>query len=278
MIIKGYQDWLSLNEEKDSGYYTYNHPSVAGSIYRKLKTGNWRVLRPGMSTFQNLTAGDVAKRIENLESRAVDRPLRLLFVGDSNTASTTGGMYYGWWINNILNESSLFSFSAKNRVEIERLAKHGEATQWMIDNLTTKLASVQKGFYDIITILGGSNDIWGGNSDFEKVKTNIKKLVKLAEDHGATAVVVSPPSKLFYTPRGESKEGDQKLDELKKLVDWEKATYPGRFIDFNLITSPEGGATAGDFEADKRHLKPEPKHKELAEKWIEIIYWGTGPV
>lgn len=276
MWIKDYSKWRMINEEKRPGYYLF--PKLKDSIYRKLKSGGWEVRRPGSTSFQGLVKGDVESRVDRLEVDARPVTLNLLFVGDSNTASAARGEFYGWWVDRLL-DNPLDINSTEDRVTVETVAKGGEGTQWMIDNLTTHLASKSKGFYDIITILGGSNDIWNGTSpkDAEYVKTNIQSLVKLAEDHGARAVVISPPSKLFHTPRGSSTEGDKKLDELQKLVDWEKETYAGRFINFNWITSPAGGATEADFEADRRHLKPEPKHRELAQLWIQKIYWGAGP-
>lgn len=269
MWIKGYQNWRRLNEAeaKRPGYYKW--PALKDSIYRKQRNGNWQVKRPGSEGFQDLVKGDVDSRKENLENGAVPLKLNLLFVGDSNTASAAGGKFYGWWIQQQLGS---------DLVSIERVAKGGEGTQWMIDNLTTHLATLPRGYYDIISILGGSNDIWGGR-DFDYTKTRVETLVKLAEDHGARAVVVSPPSKEFH-PAVVAKESDamKKLAELSKFVQWEVNTYGKDFVNFNWLTSPAGGAILADFEKDGRHLKPQPKHEELAKRWIEKIYWGSGPV
>ena len=268
MRIKEYQNWKNIFEAKAKkpGYYKW--AKLKDSIYRKQRNGNWQVKRPGASGFQDLTVGDVDSREKNLESGAIPVKLNLLFVGDSNTASAAGGKFYGWWVQQQLGSE---------KVSIERVAKGGEGTQWMIDNLTQHLSSKTNGYYDIISILGGSNDIWGGQN-FDYTKTRVEALVKMAEDHGARAVVVSPPSKEFY-PAVVAKESDamKKLAELSKLVKWEVDTYGDNFVNFNWLTSPAGGATVADFEQDARHLKPQPKHEELAKRWVEKIYWGAGP-
>lgn len=260
---------MLINEAESNqaaGYYRW--PSKPESLYRKLKSGKWQVTFPGAKGFMDLTKGDVQQRVANLEKSAQPEPMNLLFVGDSNTASTSGGKFYGWWIQKLL----------QNRVNIERVAKGGEGTQWMIDNLGPHLAGKNKGYYSIITILGGSNDIWGGR-DFEYTKTRIETLVRMAEEHGARAVVVSPPSKEFLPDVVKGLDWTKpKLAELKKFVDWEKQTYGDRFVNFNWITSPAGGAKVSDFESDGRHLRPQPKHEELAKHWIQKIYWGIGPV
>jgi lysophospholipase L1-like esterase len=280
MWIKKYQDWNRVFEDKKSGYYTY--PTLPDSIYRKLPSGGWQVKRPELSKFVELTQGDVEERKENLETRAQDKVLNLLFVGDSNTASAAGGKFYGWWAGQRLNADV-----SQPRVTVDRVAKGGEGTTWMIDNLRTRLSQKGANYYDIITILGGSNDIWGGDHDAEYVKTNIQTLVQMATDHGARAVVISPPSKELYVqkkkedpavPKKEKTSQENKLNELAKLVKWETDTYGDNFINFNWITSPGGGARIEDFESDVRHLKPEPKHKELGDLWIYKIFWGSGPV
>lgn len=282
MWIKKYQDWNRVFEDKRSGYYTY--PTLPDSIYRKLPSGGWQVKRPELSKFVELTKGNVEERKENLETRAQDKVLNLLFVGDSNTASTTGGKFYGWWAGQRLNADISQS---QPRVTVDRVAKGGEGTTWMIDNLRTRLSQKGANYYDIITILGGSNDIWGGDHTAEYVKTNIQTLVQMATDHGARAVVISPPSKELYVqkkkedpavPEKEKTSQENKLKELAKLVKWETDTYGDNFINFNWITSPGGGARIEDFESDARHLKPEPKHKELSDLWIYKIFWGSGPV
>lgn len=282
MWIKKYQDWSRIFEDKTAGYYKWL--SLPNSIYRKLPSGGWQVKREGMKEFTELVKGDTEERTENLERSATDETLNLLFVGDSNTASAAGGKFYGWWIAERLNADIS---RAKPRVTIDKVAKGGEGTTWMIENLTAHLAQKGNNYYDIITILGGSNDMWGGSKTAEQVKINIQALVKLAEDHGARAVVVSPPSKELYvkkvkadpaTNKKDKQAQDDKLAELSKLVLWEKETYGDSFINFNWITSPAGGAKIEDFESDARHLKPEPKHKELADLWIYKIFWGVGPV
>jgi lysophospholipase L1-like esterase len=280
--IKKYQDWKRIFEDKAAGYYTW--PSLPDSIYRKLPNQTWQVKRPTEDKFIDLSRGNTTERIENLENLAQDRTVNLLFVGDSNTASAAGGKFYGWWIAQELNNRA-----SRPRVTVDRVAKGGEGTDWMIDNLRTHLAQKKGKYYDIITILGGSNDIWNGPhpKKAEVVQANIQTLVKMVKAHGARAVVVSPPSKEFYVNKMKAntslskeniKDQEIKLSELSKLVKWEAETYGNRFINFNWITSPGGGATIENFEKDARHLKPDPMHKKLGDLWINKIFWGLGPV
>lgn len=262
MLIK---EDAPAGNSKVAGYYIW--PNRLDAMYRKLLSGKWQVSFPKSKEWIDLVKGNVQERTKNLENGAQPAELNLLFVGDSNTASASGGKFYGWWIQRLLGY----------RVNIERVAKGGKGTQWMIDNLGPHLAGKPKGHYSIISILGGSNDIWGGR-DFDYTKTRIETLVRMAEDHGARAVVISPPSKEFLPDVVKGEEWTKpKLAELKKFVEWEKATYGNRFLNFNWITSPKGGAKVSDFENDGRHLRPQPKHEELAKIWIQKIYWGIGP-
>lgn len=272
MKIPKFIDWEKLYESTSSGnrpgYYSWGNLS---SIYRKLKNGTWQVKTKGSSNFIDLVKGDINTREENLDAAATPIKLNLLFVGDSNTASVAGGKFYGWWIQQKLGA---------NNVSITSLAKHGMGTNWMISNLQSHLASKPKGFYNIITILGGSNDVWNGTdkpAEANAVSANIQALESMASAHGARVIIISPPSKRFQ-PDVISKESlaIKRLGILSKVVDWEKNTYGDRFINFNWMTSPEGGATEADFESDKRHLKPN-KHEELANMWISRVYWGVGP-
>jgi lysophospholipase L1-like esterase len=261
--LKRYKDWISINEEKDPGYYIYQ--KLPGSVYRKNLKGKWEVKRPQFGKYISLQKGDVGSRIETLEKTSTPKKLNILFVGDSNTASAAGGKFYGWWIKNKLGD----------KVEIEKVAKGGEGTQWMIDNLKTHLDKGNK--YDVISILGGSNDIWNPSNPLtlEEIKTNIKTLVEMATKNGAKVVVISPPSKEFY-PDVVNKDPKalEKLKITEQLKEWEKSTYGDNFIDFNFITSPKGGAKESDFQEDLRHLRPQPKHEQLANLWINNIYWG----
>ena len=105
--------------------------------------------------------------------------LKLLFVGDSNTDNT-------------------YSYADKIKkrfpnITVEKVAKHGEGTKWMVENLENKL---KDNTYDIITFLGGSNDVYGGNVPLQTTKNNILKIRQMIKDNGAKAILVTPPIKI----------------------------------------------------------------------------------
>lgn len=144
----------------------------------------------------------------------------ILFVGDSNT-------FYPW--------SYADQFIANfPKVRSKKLAKIGVKTDWMLTELKKELA---KNKYDVVCILGGSNDIYGG-STVEKAKSNLASMFTLVNKSGGWAIGITPPSKKYFTRRKAN------LDEmLFTLWDWYwsgwafKNTGLGRWIDFIEITS-----------------------------------------
>ena len=262
--LKRYKDWIELNEKesfRSPGYYTQNkNPNF---IYRKNTKGKWEFSEKNKFKFIPLQGGDTG--IKSLEKYSMPIKLRILFVGDSNTASTRFGKFYGWWVK----------YNLGDNVIIDKIAKGGQGTLWMIENLKKHLSEGKK--YDVISILGGSNDIWNPSNSLtlEEVKNNIKPLVEIASRNSSRVVVISPPSKEFYPPVvNKNPEALGRLKITEELREWEKITYGKNFIDFNFITSSKGGSNESYFEKDRRHLLTEPKHKQLGNLWIDKIYWG----
>lgn len=138
----------------------------------------------------------------------------ILFLGDSNT-------FYDF--------SYAHSFKSKfpnTRVKI--IAKIGAQTSWMLNELKKEL-SVNK--YDVISVLGGSNDIYASNSNASALK-NLDAIYDLAKSKGMKIIAIAPPNKNFFIRKTEKKQ-----QELFSLIKWimsnKKKDY---FINFWNIT------------------------------------------
>ena len=167
--------------------------------------------------------------------------LKLLFVGDSNTDNT-------------------YSYADKIKkrfpnITVEKVAKHGEGTKWMVENLENKL---KDNTYDIITFLGGSNDVYGGNVPLQTTKNNILKIRQMIKDNGAKAILVTPPNKKFF-PENTA----EKLKKLDDLIAWEKQQDFDSVIDFHEITDK-----IDLFSSDFRHPNSDA-HVILADVFVK---------
>lgn len=139
--------------------------------------------------------------------------LKLLFIGDSNTDN---------------NYSYADKIKAKfPNIEVKKVAKGGQGTKWMLENVEEDLKNNK---YDIITFLGGSNDIYGG-VPLQTTKDNILKIRQMIKDNGARAILVTPPNKKFYP-----KNTAEKLKNLDDLIAWEKQQDFDSIIDFYNMT------------------------------------------
>lgn len=141
------------------------------------------------------------------------KKLKLLFVGDSNT-----------------DNKYSYADKIKDRfpnIEVKKIAKVGKGTKWMLENLEEDLKNNK---YDIITLLGGSNDVYGG-VPLQQTKDNILKIKKIIKDSGAKAILVTPPNKRFY-----SENTLEKLKNLDDLIAWEKQQDFDSIIDFYSMT------------------------------------------
>jgi lysophospholipase L1-like esterase len=168
------------------------------------------------------------------------KKLKLLFIGDSNTDN---------------NYSYADKIKAKfPNVEVKKIAKIGQSTKWMLENLEKDLKDNK---YDIITFLGGSNDIYGGYP-LEKTKENILKIRQMIKDNGARAILVTPPNKKFY-----SKNTAEKLKNLDDLIAWEKQQDFDSIIDFYNMTDK-----LDMFNTDFRHPNSDA-HVVLADVFIK---------
>jgi len=164
----------------------------------------------------------------------------ILFIGDSNTAS-----------NFSYADQLKKSFPELN---IKKIAKVGEKTDWMKSQLENEL---NKNKYDVVAILGGSNDIYAlGKTDV--TKNNLNYMYDLIHSKGSKVLAVTPPNKDYYVNRTEAK---QKL--LFDLVDWMKKNKNIDYlVDFHKITSDKKYFSSSDGYLHANSLA----HNELANK------------
>jgi lysophospholipase L1-like esterase len=110
--------------------------------------------------------------------------INVMFVGDSHSAGD------GWTWNYLI---------AKDHPEwdVTQVAKGGMRTDWMLENLTTKLSEKK---YDLVFIYGGANDVMSPQP-ITKPIGNIQKMVDLVNGQGGKAIVlVGFDSETIFNP------------------------------------------------------------------------------
>jgi lysophospholipase L1-like esterase len=139
----------------------------------------------------------------------------ILFVGDSNTFANFS---YGDKLKKLFPN-----------LIIKKIAKNGANTDWMNEQLRNELKSYK---YDIVSILAGSNDVYGLGK-IDRTKKNLDEMYNLAHTVGAKVIAITPPNKNFY-----KNKTDAKQNLLSDLVDWimtnKKSDYK---IDFYKLTN-----------------------------------------
>jgi hypothetical protein len=148
----------------------------------------------------------------------------VLFIGDSNTAAD-------------------FSYADQSKqrypkLTIKKIAENGAKTDWMFNQLNTEL---QNNKYDVVSILGGSNDIYGaGRNDI--AKRSLDAMYNLAHARGSKVLAVTPPNKNFYVNKT-----DQKQALLADLVGWIKNNKNTDYVvDFHGITNNKSFFNSSD--------------------------------
>jgi lysophospholipase L1-like esterase len=102
-----------------------------------------------------------------------DGKINVMFVGDSHSAGP------GWTWNYLI---------AKDHPEwdVTQLAVGGKRTDWMLQNLQTKLKEKK---YDLVFIYGGANDVMSPQPISTPI-SNIQKMVDLVNGQGGKAIVL----------------------------------------------------------------------------------------
>ena len=123
-------------------------------------------------------------------------------------------------------------------IKIKKIAQNGANTSWIKTQLEQELKNNK---YDVVSVLGGSNDIYGG-VNLNTTKSNLDYMYKLSHSKGAKVIAISPPNKDFYTNKT-----DQKQILLSDLVNWmgnnKNVDY---FIDFHKITNNKNLFSSSD--------------------------------
>ncbi len=168
------------------------------------------ILSAGILAVAGVTIGIVLSR-----KRKVKCNSRFLFIGDSNT----DGYSFANILKNLCPDAT-----------IVKRALSGSKTDWMLNQLQAELATGAK--YDVITILGGSNDIYALGST-AATKHNLQQMYDIAKQSGAKVVAITPPNKDYYAARTSAK---QQL--LYNLVSWIKTNKTiDFFIDLHKLTA-----------------------------------------
>ena len=158
---------------------------------------------------------------------------RFLFIGDSNT--TISHAY----------SKQLKSFCPG--AQVKEIAQSGRNTNTMLQTLAAELQAGNK--YDVIAILGGSNDLCC--PDAYPTKSNLAAMYQMAKASGAKVVAITPPSKKYVrlgdpTWGGSNYQG--MLDRLQGIVTWIKQNgTPDLIIDWNKITDNEAAFVGTDY-------------------------------
>lgn len=169
----------------------------------------------------------------------------ILFIGDSNTAAN-------------------FSYADELQklypaLRIKKIALSGAKTDWMLPQLQNELAQNN---YDIVAILGGSNDIYALDS-ITSAQANLTAMYNLAHANGAQVLAITPPNHNWYTLATPHKQAIS-----TDLVNWIMSnTNPDYKINFWDITNNKNFFT----QADGYLHAQAPAHKILADKTAQLL-------
>lgn len=169
---------------------------------------------------------------------------RFLFIGDSTTANSNGYV-----------EKIQAKFP---NAKIKKIAKVGEKTDWMLQQLKDELATGAK--YDVITFLGGSNNIFA-TMRIDKAESDLDEMYSLAKKNGAIVVAITPPNKAFY-PNTTDKHR-QLISDFNKWIKSNKKV--DIFIDLNSLV-----AKKELFASDFQHINNQG-HDILADNYLKKL-------
>lgn len=158
------------------------------------------------------------------KNRSNEKIKSILFIGDSNTAAN-------------------YSYADQLKKDfpnltIKKIAKVGEKTDWMKSELEKELKNNK---YDVVAILGGSNDIYAGRK-LDLTKNDLDYMYNLIHSKGSKVLGVTPPNKDYYINKTEAKQ-----KQLSDLIDWMKSNKNIDYlIDFHKITADKKYFSSGD--------------------------------
>lgn len=159
---------------------------------------------------------------------------RFLFIGDSNTVIA----------HSYTKKIKQYCSGA----DIKEIATSGWSTNKMLTALQAELAGGNK--YDVIAILGGSNDLCCPDS--YPTKSNLETMYQLAKRSGARVVAITPPSKKYIklgNPGWGGSNYQAQMDRLAGIVSWIKANKTADVIvDWHKITENKDAFVGTDYQ------------------------------
>jgi len=175
---------------------------------------------------------------EIITEKRSDKKLRVLFVGDSQTAAD-------WSYARILIRSK--------QIDGTIVAKNGASTSAILTMLQNSLSDK----YDVVSIMGGGND-GAAKSPINAIR-NFEAMFDMVRNVGAKLVIVTNPTKDFLQPNDSYyKKGGYPSND--KISDWlQTQTSADVVID-------TGDFTEIDFTKDHVHLDSDA-HKKIASQW-----------
>ncbi|WP_287582959.1 GDSL-type esterase/lipase family protein [Candidatus Borrarchaeum sp.] len=195
--------------------------------------------------------------------------INILGFGDSLTAGFPGydpsyrmgneKSQYSYWLIDSANQEGW------QNIEFDNKGVPGELAQYMFSRLVTLLG---KKSYDLIIILGGTNDI-GWNIDPLQIFENLRRLWMTAKESGANVIACTvPPIGSVYLPvQKVQEELNQKI--LKEISPNDKIF---RIDLFNALVNEEGLLKPEYDAGDGVHLSIEG-YKRMGEFiWTEGIH------
>lgn len=204
-----------------------------------MKKSDWKKVI--VASTISVVVGAVVLAVIFIRSRKISCSSSMLFIGDSHTA---GSWSYADKIMDL----------CKNK-NSRKIAKVGANTTWIAQELDKEL---QKNKYDLVVILGGSNDIFGSMS-IDKAKANMNEMLDQINKAGGKSVVINPPSKKFYSG------ATQKHMELIKgwTAFLESHKLPIKFINFEKLTQDQD-----NFAGDMIHINTKG-HEKLSNYFVD---------
>lgn len=155
------------------------------------------------------------KIFEVQKKNQIDCNSKFLFIGDSITA------YDSSYADLLTSVCPSFNY--------KKTAQVGKKTDWMLMQLQNELNTNS---YDVVVILGGTNDIFAG-TPIQQTTSNLSAMYKLAKDKGALVVGITPPNIDYYTKTSYTEKA--KFNQLYDFMRRNKDT--SYFIDFATITN-----------------------------------------
>lgn len=175
-------------------------------------------------------------------------PKKILFVGDSVTAIKdyrTGKPITSTYPNFVKQQLE------PKGIKVDVLAKGGETTKWMLENLPIQLASSK---YDRIYVYGGINDAWNNSITPEKTMQNVNAIIDAIKQSGADAFIIQgyePIGFMDYKKMPVTRYQKANTDNIPLINEYiayqdSLSKLQSQRRDFNLIPKVDLGSRTGD--------------------------------